>query len=121
MKTGVGILGVIGNDNDTAAGSDTGASQITKKAEEGGPIEPVLFPTEYEAAIAQSDRTEISHALARGRMQQDRIFDFRRDPHSTTRPVLLKMHFVCGPQVDGAVAHQFLEFFLCDRCNSGFA
>ena len=54
-------------------------------------------------------------------MQQDGILRLRRHPHPTTRAVLLKVHFVAGPKVDGRVGHQRLEFFLCVFCCSSSA
>ena len=74
-----------------------GATQIAKKAQEGGAIELIRFAAKQKSPIAQSDGAKIPHALAGRRVQQDRIFDFWRHPHSTTRTVLLKMHFVRGP------------------------
>jgi hypothetical protein len=93
------IPGVVSNDHDAAASPNAGATQMAKKAQEGGAIELVLFAAKYKPAIAQPDGAKVPHALAGWGMQQDRIFDFRRHPHSTTRTVLLKMHFVHGPQV----------------------
>src|SRR5437762_6131305 len=54
-------------------------------------------------------------------MQQHRVLGFRRYPHATTGAVLLKVHFVRGPQVHLVISHQPLEFFLCAFCRSGSA
>ena len=99
MKNGVVIPGVVADNHDAATASNTGAPQIAKKAQEGGAIELVLLAAKKETAIAQADGAKVPHLLAGGRVQQDRIFDFWRDPHSTTRTVLLKMHFVRSPQL----------------------
>jgi len=99
MEPRVVILGIVGDDYNPAAASNTGAPQSAKKAEKCGAIELVLFPAKYKTAITQPDRAKIPHALTGGGVQQDRVFDFWRNPHSTTRTVLLEMHFIGGPQV----------------------
>jgi len=99
VEAGVMIPGVVSDHHDAAAGPDAGATQVAKKAQEGGAIELVLFAAKYEPAIAQADRAKVPHALAGGGVEQHGIFDFGRNPHSTTRTVLLKMYFVGGPQV----------------------
>jgi hypothetical protein len=44
-------------------------------------------------------------------MQQNGVFDFWRNPPSAAGTVLLKVHFVGGPQIDTVVFHELLEFF----------
>src|SRR5437879_11861505 len=44
-------------------------------------------------------------------MQQHGVLGFRWYPHAATGTVLLKVHFVSGPQVHLVISHQYLEFF----------
>jgi hypothetical protein len=91
------IFRVVGNDNHAATGSEAGAAEFPEETEEGVTLEFVLLAAEYEPAIGSANRSEISHALACRRMQQNRIFDFWWNPHAAPGTVLLKVYFVSGP------------------------
>src|SRR6185436_18006702 len=56
-------------------------------------------------------RPEIADALAGWGVQTDGVGHFRWNPHSTTRSMLLKMHFIHCPQIKIALARQDVEFF----------
>src|SRR6267142_392407 len=40
-----------------------------------------------------------------------RVLDFRRDPHSAARTVLLEMHLIHGPQINRLVVYERVQFF----------
>src|SRR2546430_9967782 len=80
---------------------------------------PVSRKSEF--SVQQPHGTKVSYAAPRRMMQQHRVLGFRRYPHATTGAVLLKVHFVRGPQVHLVISHQPLEFFLCAFCRSGSA
>ena len=73
------------------------------------------------STIPQSHGGEVADALARGVMVNHRVFGLWRDPHTTPRSLLLKVHFVQSQKIDGIVLHQFSEFFLCFFCRAGSA
>src|SRR6202022_3049935 len=79
------------------------------------------FTTKQKFPVTQSYRAKISHAASRGRMQQDRVLGFRRNPHLASRTVLLEVHLVGSPEIYSRIHHQRLEFFLCAFCRSGSA
>ena len=64
-----------------------------------------------ELTTPQVDRAETSHGLASRGMLQDRVLDFRRYPHPTTRAVLLEVTFIQAPQIDVGAFGQTSQFF----------
>jgi len=38
-------------------------------------------------------------------MEENRILDFRRDPHTAARTVLKKVHFIAGPNIHALRLH----------------
>jgi len=90
------------------------AQQSLEEALEGRGVEDWAHHA-YELAAAQTDGAEASHGLSSRRMPQDRVLDLRRNPHATTRTVLLEVTFIQAPQFDVGAPSQATEFFLLPR------
>lgn len=111
MKNGVVIPGIISNDHDAATGAARDLPEFFIEAPGRLCVEPTLLLLREELSISKSYRTEIANGFAGRMVQQDRIFDFRRDPHATPRTMLLKMHFINSPEINLWVHGQSMEFF----------
>src|SRR5208337_3271500 len=105
------ILGVIYDHHHTSSRPAAGLTRLLQERPSRLPIERVGLAREHELPIAEPHGAKIPHALAGGMMEQHWVFDLRRDPHSAARAVLLEMHFVHGPQINGLVVCQLVEFF----------
>jgi len=105
------VSGIVYNDNDTPPASRTGLSEPFEKHMERHSVKPLFLPLENQFSIAQTDSPEIAHALTGGMMQQYRVLFLRRDPHQTTRSILLKMNFIDRPQIDSWIGCEPSEFF----------
>jgi len=53
----------------------------------------------YKASVTESYSAKVADAFPRGGMEQHRVGDLWRNPHATTRAMLLKVHFVGRPQI----------------------
>ena len=89
------VLGVVKHQDEALA---TGAmfEQAHQEAPEGLAVE-YRFKGGDQFAGADVGRAEARHGLARGRMQEDGVFVFRRDPHTAAGAVLLEVAFVGTP------------------------
>lgn len=79
------------------------------------------LPLVHKHAIPQPHSSKIPHAFSARKMSKDRVFDLRRDPHQTSRPVLLEMDLIQRPEIDPLITAQDSEFFLNSSCFSGSA
>jgi len=103
VQAGVMILGVVGNHHCLPRSARAGGTKLLQKLPAGQGVElPGLCPEE-ETPIAQADRSIVTHALAVGRVKQNRVPGLGRHPHLTARTVLLKMHFVHSPKVNRGI------------------
>jgi len=105
------VSGIVYNDNDTPPASRTGLSETFEKHVERQSVKHLLLSLENQFSIAHTDSSEIAHALTSGMVQQYRVLFLRRDPHQTTRPILLKMDFIGRPQIDFGIGCDPPEFF----------
>jgi hypothetical protein len=69
--------------------------------------------------ILQANGSQVSETAA-GWMMVEQGFWFPAGSHPTARAMLLKVHFVEGPQIDPGIPHQRLEF-LCSCGDDGFS
>ena len=83
--------------------ASAGGTKLLQELPAGQGVELARLPPEEEAAVAQADRSIIAHALPGGRVKQHGVLGFGRDPHPTARTVLLKMHFVHGPEINRGI------------------
>src|SRR6516165_6442180 len=121
MEPSMVVLSIVRDHHHATATHEAGLVKLFHKFKKGQPVEPVPLPAKPEAPIAKSHGAKIPHAVSRGMMPQHRILGFWWYPHPASGTVLLKVHFVEGPQVDRGIRHQPLEFFLCRCCRSGSA
>jgi hypothetical protein len=102
-------------------GAAAGGAELLEELQEAGSVKFAGLQTEHKPPIPPAHGSEIPHTLAGGGVEQDRVLDFRRNPHAAARAMLLNVHFVGGPKIDAGILHQVLEFFLCAFCMAGFA
>jgi hypothetical protein len=111
MELGMMVSGIVCNDNDTSPTSRTGLPEAFEKHMERQSVKLLLLFLENQFPIAQTDSSEIAHALTSGMMQQYRVLFLRRDPYQTTRSILLEMNFINRPQIDFGIGCEPPEFF----------
>ena len=112
VKTGMMVFRVIGDHHHAAAGSDAGAAKGSDEHPEGGAIELAYLAGKEKLPVAKPHSSKISHAVPGGRVKQDGILGVRRDPHPTSRTMLLKMHFVHGPEINRGISISAWSFFM---------
>src|SRR6267142_5760512 len=111
VQGGVMVFGVIYDHYHAPPIAAAGLAHLPEKRPSGLRIERLGFLREEELPITNPHRAEISHTFARRMMQQHRVLDFRRDPHSAARTVLLEMHLIHGPQINRLVVYERVQFF----------
>jgi len=103
VKSGVVVFRIVGNHHHPSSGASAGRPEVFQELPAGDGVELAHLSPEKESAVAQADSPEVAHALSSGMMQQDGILGFGWDPHPAARAVLLKMHFVHGPEINPRV------------------
>ena len=103
VQSGMVISGVVGYDHHSSMPASAEGTKLLQELPAGQGIELTRLPPEVESAVAQADRSVIAQAISGGRVKQHGVLGFGRDPHLTTRTVLLKMHFVHGPEINRGV------------------
>src|SRR5262249_15480278 len=91
---GAMILGVVANSQHAATGDRAGLSKHLEEFPEALAIESSALATKQELTVSQSYSREVSDALARGVMINHMVLGLWMHPHTTPRPLLLKLHFV---------------------------
>jgi hypothetical protein len=99
------VFGVVSDHDHSAAGSNAGPAEALHERKKGHPVELVCFTTELKLPVPYPYRPKVSNTAPRRSVKQNRILDFRRDPHLTPGTMLLEVHFVCGPEVHRLVGH----------------
>ena len=100
VQSGVVISGVVGNDYHLSSRARAGGTKLFQELPTGQGVELARLRPEEESAVAQADRSIVANALPGGLVKQHGVLGFGRDPHPTARTVLLKMHFVHGPEIN---------------------
>jgi hypothetical protein len=105
VKACVVVFRVVGDDYNASSGSGsgTGRPQMLEKLPAGNGVESIRLTPKEELAITQADGTEVTDTASGGMVKQYWVLGFRRNPHPAARTVLLKVHFVHGPKIDGGV------------------
>ena len=103
VQSGVVISGVVGNHHHLSSRASAGGTKLFQELPAGQGVELTRLTPEDESAIAQTDRSIVAHALAGGLVKQHGVPGFGRDPHAAARTVLLKMHFVHGPEINRGI------------------
>jgi len=103
VQSGVVIAGVVGNHHHLSIRASADGTKLLQELPAGQGVELARLTPEEELAVAQADRSIIAHAHPGGLVQQHGVLGFGRNPHPTARTVLLKMHFVHGPEINRGV------------------
>ena len=100
VQLGVVISRVVGNHHHRSSAASAAGTKLLQELPAGQGVELARFAPEEKAAVAQTDRSLIAHAFPGGRVKQHGVLGLGGDPHATVRTVLLKMHFVHGPEIN---------------------
>jgi hypothetical protein len=100
VQPGVVIAGVVGNHHHLSSPASAAGTELLQELPAGQGVEFARLPPKEKSAVTQTNRSIVAHALVGGRMKQRGVLGLGRDPHSTARTVLLKMHFVYGPEIN---------------------
>lgn len=111
MKCGMMISGVVGDDNDLAAGPPANLAEVAQKGPACIGVETSAWLGRDELSVPDSNGTKVADALARWRMAADGISDFRWHPHTASASMLLEVNFVHSPEVNRGICGEFSEFF----------
>ena len=103
VQSGVVIAGVVGNHYHLSIRVSAAGTQLLQEPPAGQGVELARLTPEEESAVAQADRSIVAHALAGGLVKQHGVLGLGRDPHPAARTVLLKMHFVHGPEINRGI------------------
>jgi hypothetical protein len=94
VETGMVVFRIVDKNDNAAAGVTAGLAQVLKEAEEGVAVEHGLLPLEDKLAIPQPDGAKVSHALARGMVEEHGVLGFGRYPHTASGAMLLEVDFI---------------------------
>ena len=103
VQSGVVISGMVGNHYLLSIRASAGGTKLFQELPAGQGVELARLTPEEASAVAQADRSLVAHALPGGLVKQHGVLSFGRDPHPTARTVLLKMHFVQGPEINRGI------------------
>ena len=103
VESGVVIFRIVGNDHYPSIRVHADGAKILQELPASQGVKLVGLAPEEESTVAQANGSIIAHALPRGLMEEHGVPSFGRYPHPTTRTVLLKMHFVHGPQINRGI------------------
>ena len=98
-------------DDDASVSLSAPPLQELQEVPEALPVKSIRFSPINEPPVTQAHRPKISHALARGVVQEDRISILRGHPPPAPGAVLLKMHLIQCPEVHVRCGIHGLEFF----------
>jgi len=111
VEDGVVVTCVVDNHDNCPGRAAADSFDLLEEIPASIGVEHALGSGHNQFAISESHRTEIADALSGWGVQADGIGHFRRNPHSTARSMLLKMHFIHRPQIEITLARQDAEFF----------
>jgi len=97
------VFGVVGNDHHPASRARAAGVKVFQELPAGHGVELACLTPEEEFAVAHPDGPEVAHALAGRMMEQHWVLGFPWDPHAAARAVLLKVHFVHGPEINRGI------------------
>lgn len=111
VQAGVVVASVVDDHDNLSAAVLCDAFNPSIERPAGATIEHPIGRRHDEFAILQAHSTKITDALTSWGMKANRVTDFRWNPHATSGPVLLEMHLIHGPQVNGRISCHHAEFF----------
>ena len=105
------IFDIIEDHNNMATGMAADTSEFLEKREEGFAVETFSLAAADELSVPDAHSPKVADPLPCRMMQDDRIFHFRRYPHSAGRAMLLKPDLIHRPHVESAIMRQVMKFF----------
>ena len=111
VQFGMMIFDVVEDQDNMAPSMTTDSSHLLEKGKERLPVEAFLFPAVYEFAVPDAHSAKVADSFAGGMMQENRIGDFRWNPHSAGRTMLFKTDLVHSPHVEAIIIRQIMDFF----------
>jgi hypothetical protein len=111
MQAGVMKTGIIGQYKDPAAGVGAYLTKLFHEGPKRFRVKSAQLPLIGELSISKAYGTKVANTFARWVVQDHRVFAFGRNPHSAPGTMLLKMHFIQGPNIGIAGARKLSDFF----------
>jgi len=105
------ITGIIGQYKNLAAGVGAYLAQLFQEDPKRVGVKSAQLPLKDKLPIAKSYGTEVADTFACWVMQDHRVLAFGRNPHSAARTMLLKMHFIQGPDIGITGDGKLSDFF----------
>ena len=105
------VPSIVCDDHYLSTRSSAGQFEFTQKVPTGLGIEHAFWSRDYQLAVAQPNRAEVTDAFASGRMQTDRIGHLGSNPHPAPGTVLLEVNFIEGPEIDFRIGGESTKFF----------
>lgn len=111
MQGRVVVLRIVGDDDHTPACRRADSAEMAKEVPAGLGIEVAKGLRAAQFSVADSNRPKVADGLSGRGMVADGIGHLGRHPHPATAAVLLEVHLIQRPQIDGGVSGQSAEFF----------
>jgi hypothetical protein len=97
------VFRVVGNHHHPSSRAGAERAKVFQELPAGRGVKLARLALEEDFAVAQADRPEVAHALPSRMMEQNGVLGLARDPHPAARAVLLKVHFVPGPEINRGI------------------
>jgi hypothetical protein len=111
MQDGMMEAGIIGQHHDPSVGMGADLTQPFHKDPKRLCIKGFQFTLIGELSISETYGTKVADTFSRWVVQHNGILAFGRNPHSTPGAMLLKMHFIQGPDISRAAEGNLSDFF----------
>ena len=105
------ITGIIDQHKNSAAGVGAYLAQLFHEDPKRVSVKSAQLPLKDKLPIAKWYGTEVADTVARWVMQDHRVLAFGSNPHSAPGAMLLKMHFIQGPDIGSAGEGNLSDFF----------
>lgn len=105
------IPGVVRNDDNASTASGAGSLEFLEKQMERHGVKLSLLSKKNKFPVPHADSAKVADAPPRRMVQQHGVGLFRWNPHQTTRPMLLEVDLIGGPQINARIAHEFPKVF----------
>src|SRR3974377_1504986 len=111
VETGMVIPSVVRDNYRLPPSTACSPSQFAQKLPTGLGIKHTLRSRHQQFPVVQAHGSEKADALSGGCVMAHRVLHLWRNPHATTRTMLLEMHFIHCPQIEVGSSRQCAEFF----------
>lgn len=99
VKPSMMVSGIVGDHHNAPSRSGGGRPQRLEKLPAGNGIELIRLAPKEEPSVPQANGAKIADTVPARMVMQDRVLNFRRNPHPAARTMLLEVHFVHGPKI----------------------